>query len=107
MEAQYAVPHDKILARLKPDLAEVGIAGQGVEAFRRELVPGGAECVHDGVVSGQQPVAEVSFAQVGQPIQVFALHQFAQSVIATMEACVLAIRYQRRSPLKRRPAVRV
>jgi hypothetical protein len=107
MEAQYAVLHDVILACLNPDLAEVGIAGQGVEAFRHELVPGGAECVHDGVVSGQQPVAEVSFAQVGQPVQIVALHQFAQSVIATIEACVLAIRYQRHSPSKRLPAVRV
>ena len=45
--------------RLNPDLVKVGVAGQGVEAFGCELVPGCAERIDDGVIPGQQPVAEV------------------------------------------------
>ena len=49
-----------ILARLSLDLSNVGVVGQGAEALWGELVPSMAERVHDGVVSGQQPVAEMA-----------------------------------------------
>ena len=49
-----------IPARLSLDLSNVGVVGQGAEALWGELVPSMAERVHDGVVSGQQPVAEMA-----------------------------------------------
>ena len=53
-----------IPACLATDLVQIGVACEGLQALWRELVPGMAKRVHDGVISGEQPVAEVALAQV-------------------------------------------
>ncbi len=52
-----------IPACLESDLVQIGVAGEGCHSCWADFVPGDAECVDDGVVAVEQPVAEVSLPQ--------------------------------------------
>ena len=52
-----------IPARSNPDLFEIGVAGEGVEALLGERIPCAAERADDGVVVVEQAVAQMLLAQ--------------------------------------------